>query len=220
MRARYLLAQVIATLPLNRLRVFAYRRFFGYRILQARIGWRCVIEVDDAELVGCTITAHNVFRGPMSLRVGRGALILNDNVFGAARWTLTAPPSWGVYARRLEIGEDTLITSHHLFDVAGTIVIGRGSRIAGSGSQFWTHGPGDRDRSIRIGEDCYVGSRSIFGPGAALSDRTMVAIGSLVARRFPRRNVLIGGVPAETLRENFDWKTWQDVGQANRPEDG
>jgi len=68
-----------------------------------------------------------------------------------------------------------------------------------------------KERDIRIGEHCYVGSAAVFAPGAGLADHTMVALGSLVARRFRRRNLIIGGVPAETLREGFDWETQRVV---------
>jgi acetyltransferase-like isoleucine patch superfamily enzyme len=204
LKAKLILAHLISILPLNAIRVFAYRSFFGYRIHHARIGWRCVIQVSQAEFVGCTIAHHNRF---VTVRVGRGAQIMGYNIFECGWWALDDPGGKAGYTRRLEIGEDTLISSRHYFDVAGTIALGDGSIIGGIGSQFWSHGPHVKNRDIRIGKHCYVGSAAVFGPGAGLADHTMVALGSLVARRYRRRNVVIGGVPAETLREDFDWKT-------------
>jgi acetyltransferase-like isoleucine patch superfamily enzyme len=209
LKAKLILAHLISILPLNAVRVFAYRSFFGYRIHRARIGWRCVIQVSQAEFVGCAVAHHNRFVGPMTVRVGRGARILAHNTFVCGWWALDDPGGRAGYTRRLEIGEDTLISSRHYFDVVGTIALGDGSVIGGIGSQFWSHGPRVKERDIHIGKHCYVGSAAIFGPGAGLADHTMVALGSLVARRYHRRNVVIGGVPAETLREDFDWETPQ-----------
>jgi acetyltransferase-like isoleucine patch superfamily enzyme len=217
LKARVILAHLISLLPLNALRVFAYRSCFGYRIHRARIGWRCVIQVAQAEFVGCTVAHHNRFVGPMTVRVGRGAKIFAHNTFACGGWAVNDPSGRAGYTRRLEIGEDTLITSRHYFDVTGTIELGEGSTIGGIGSQFWTHGPRVKERDIRIGKHCYVGSAAIFGPGAGLADHTMVALGSLVARRFHRRNTVIGGVPAETLREDFDWEALQVEDEAGDP---
>jgi acetyltransferase-like isoleucine patch superfamily enzyme len=217
LKARHTLARLIAMLPLNSVRVFAYRSLLGYRIEDARIGWRCVIDVSGADLVGCSIAPHNKFEGPMTIRIGKGTSILGHNLFHCGVWTLTVPPALGAYPRRLEIGENVQITFRHHFDVAGTIVVGSRSIIAGTGSQFWTHGASNTEHSIHIGEDCYVGSHTICGPGAALPDHVMVALGSVVARRFRRSHVVIGGVPAETLREDFDWRTQQAVAGPGEP---
>jgi acetyltransferase-like isoleucine patch superfamily enzyme len=145
----------------------------------------------------------------MSVRVMEGAEIGHHNAFECGEWTRSEADDAGAYERRLEVGERTLIASRHYIDVAGAFVLGRGSWIGGIGSQFWTHGAGVKQRSIRIGERCYVGSGVIFAPGAGLADNTMVALGSLVSRRFHRPNVVIGGVPAVVLKENFDWRTQQ-----------
>ncbi len=213
MKLKFLLAHVIAALPMNLVRVLCYRALFGYRIRRSRIGWQTVIHVAEAEFVECTVGHHNRFVGPMSVKVMKGAEIGNYNAFECGQWTQAAPAEAGTYERRLEIGERALISSRHYIDVAGAFVLGRGSWIGGIGSQFWTHGAGVKERNIRIGERCYVGSGVIFAPGAGLADNTMVALGSLVARRFHRPNVVIGGVPAVVLRENFDWRTQQALGE-------
>jgi len=191
----------------------------------SRVGWQTVIHVAHAELDHCTIAHHNRFTGPIAVKVGRGATIGPGNTFQCGWWTLAEDRREAGYERRLDIGEAVHITSGHRFDCAGALVIGRDSWIAGFGSQFWTHGAGVVERNVTIGERCYVGSASLFGPGAVIKDNTMVALGSLVARRYPRGNLLIGGVPAEVLRENFDWKTKRqldappEAGAAPRPGD-
>jgi acetyltransferase-like isoleucine patch superfamily enzyme len=216
-RPRRLLAELVSSLPLNALRVFLYRACFGYRIAGTRLGWRTVLDVAEADLDRCAISHHNRFLGPMAVRIGAGTVIDAGNVFTCGWWTLAERFRAAGYARRLEIGEAVHISTGHHFDCAGALVIGRGTWIAGIGSQFWTHGAGVVERDIRIGERCYVGSAARFGPGAAIKDNTMVALGSLVARRYPRADLLIGGVPAEVLRENFDWQTQRQLDAPTTP---
>jgi acetyltransferase-like isoleucine patch superfamily enzyme len=210
-RAKLILAHGIAVLPFNALRVGLYRGLFGYRVAGSRIGWRTVIDVAHADLDHCTVSHHNRITGPIAVKVGKGSVIGPGNVFHCGWWTLAEDRRETGYERRLEIGEGVHISSGHRFDCAGALVIGSHSWIAGFASQFWTHGAGVVERNIKIGERCYVGSASVFGPGAAIKDNTMVALGSLVARRYPRGNLLIGGVPAEVLRENYDWKSKQQL---------
>jgi acetyltransferase-like isoleucine patch superfamily enzyme len=209
-KAKLVLAHLISLLPVNALRVALYRALFGYRISGSRIGWRTVIHVARAELDRCAISHHNRFTGPMRLRIGPRTQIGSGNVFQCGWWILVeevTDPDYDGYGRSLEIGESVHITSGHLFDCAGILAIGDHSCIGGFASQFWTHGPSTGDANIRIGARCYIGSACVFGPGAVIKDNTMVALGSLVQRRFPRGNLLIGGVPAEILRENYDWQT-------------
>jgi acetyltransferase-like isoleucine patch superfamily enzyme len=213
LKLKLVLAHLVAALPGNAVRVLCYRALFGYRIRGSRIGWQTVIHVADAEFRECRVGHHNRFVGPMSVRVMKGADIGSHNAFECGQWTRAESAEPGAYERRLEIGEHTLISSRHYIDVAGSFVLGHGSWIGGVGSQFWTHGAGVKERNIKIGERCYVGSGVIFAPGAGLANNTMVALGSLVSRRFHRPNVVIGGVPAVVLREDFDWRTQQAMAE-------
>ncbi len=196
-------AALAAVLPFNWMRVWAYRLFFGYKIEGARIGWGTVLGVASARLGRCKIGHLNLFAGPMTVEIGDGVKIGDQNRFVCGFWTLQHGQG---YARRLTIGEQALITSSHYFDVCGSLEIGPGSWIAGIGSQFWTHGAGIARRHVRIGRNCYVGSAVCFGPGAAIEDGVMVALGSVVTRRFPGNHLLIGGSPASVVMTNYDWQ--------------
>jgi acetyltransferase-like isoleucine patch superfamily enzyme len=110
------------------------------------------------------------------------------------------------YSRSLEICDDALITSRHYFDLSGSLVLGERSWIAGIDSQFWTHGAGIRERDIKIGADCYIGSAVRFSPGSSIGDAVIVAMASVVSGEIMESNTLIGGVPARVLRSNYNWK--------------
>lgn len=193
-----------AILPINGLRILAYR-LLGYEIRNSRIGFGTVIAVASARMEGATLGSFNLFIGPMSVTVGRGARVGNLNRFVCGFWTARGDGTARSYARTLVLGRNTLITASHYFDVAGSFVLGDGSWIAGIGSQFWTHGAGAIDRDIEIGEECYVGSAVRFAPGSKLGARVIVALGSVVTRPIEGSRLMIGGVPALVIKEGYDW---------------
>lgn len=201
------LALLISILPLNVLRVLGYRLLFGYRIDNSQIGFGTIIAVDEFSMSKSRIGFFNQFIGPMKVKIAEGVSIGNRNSFSCGYWVLREENRTMNYARTLEIGSDTLITSGHHFDVAGKFKLGDHSWIAGIGSQFWTHGVGVRDRDIEIGSDCYLGSAVRFAPGASIGDNVLVAMGSVVSGKMDVNNALVGGVPAKVLKENYDWKT-------------
>jgi acetyltransferase-like isoleucine patch superfamily enzyme len=201
------LAFLISILPLNMLRVLGYRLLLGYQIDGSRIGLGTILAVDNATISNARIGFLNLFVGPMKLEIAEGALIRHRNSFVCGYWVLREENKNKNYARTLEIGSNTLITSNHYFDVAGTFKLGDGSWIAGIGSQFWTHGVGVPDRDIEIGRDCYLGSAVRFAPGSSIGDNVLVAMGSVVSGKMTVSNALVGGVPARVLKENYDWKS-------------
>ncbi|NOY99055.1 MAG: hypothetical protein GXP40_07620 [Chloroflexi bacterium] len=206
-KLRLVVAGLISILPLKALRAFAYRVILGYTVRGAAIGFGTVIAVEEATLQRCTIGWFNLFAGPMSLTIKENASIGHRNTFTCGYWTTREEYREANYERRLEIGENSLITSNHYVDAAGAFTLGKGSWIAGMGSQFWTHGAGIVDRNIHIGEDCYLGSAVRFAPGASIGNNILVAMGSVVAGKFEMDNAMLGGVPAAVLKENYDWKT-------------
>jgi len=204
LKVKIILAAIISIVPINPLRVLGYR-LLGYKI-SGRIGFGTLIAVSEARIEKCKLGLFNLFIGPMKVEIGAGASIGDRNTFSCGFWTEQEQYRNKNYTRSLQIGANTLITSRHYFDVAGSFVLGDGSWIAGIGSQFWTHGAGVIDRDIRIGRDCYLGSAVRFAPGSAVGDNVIVAMGSVVTKKFDVTEAMIGGVPATVLKKNYDWK--------------
>ena len=87
-----------------------------------------------------------------------------------------------------------------------------GDRVTVSvGVQFITHdGTGwlVRDTSgrryryapIAVGDDCFIGARSILMPGVVIGDNVIVAAGSVVTKSAPAGSI-IGGNPARVIGE-------------------
>ena len=204
---KILVAILVSLLPLNILRVLGYRFLLGCRIDASRIGFGTVLAVDEVLITNSKIGLFNQFIGPMKVHIGTGASIGNRNTFSCGYWVLQEQYKNSNYTRTLKIGANTLITSGHYFDAAGTFKLGDRSWIAGIGSQFWTHGTGVRERDVEIGSDCYLGSAVRFAPGSKLGNNVLLAMGSVVSGVVDADNALVGGVPAKVLKENYDWKT-------------
>lgn len=206
-RLRIIIAYIIGLFPFNSLRCFLYRVFFRYTIYKSRIDWHTTICVSDAFLDRCHINRGNSFIGPITVRILCNARIDRGNLFDCGWWVLEEEYKSAHYGRSLTIGEKTQIGPQHHFDVVGSLSIGDRCSIGGRGSQFWTHGAGVTDRDIVIGNDCYIGAGVLFSPGSTIRNNTVVALGSVVAGKFKKDNLLIGGVPAKIIRENYNWKS-------------
>ena len=86
------------------------------------------------------------------------------------------------------------------------IVIGKGNYIAPNVG-FITQNHDIADLSIRseakdiiIGCNCWIGMNSVVLPGVILGDNTIVGAGAVVTKSFPKGNIVIGGVPAVSIR--------------------
>lgn len=110
--------------------------------------------------------------------IGKGCLVL-DNV------------KWGSEPYLIEIGENVRITS---------------------GVQFVTHDGGihvlrnkfgiaeaDMFGKIKIGDNVFIGIRSIIMPGVTIGNNVVIGAGSLVTKDIPD-NVVACGIPAHVIR--------------------
>lgn len=59
---------------------------------------------------------------------------------------------------------------------------------------------------IVIGDNCFLGYRSLFLPGVTISDNTIVAAGSVVTKSFEQGNIVIGGNPARIISTTDEYK--------------
>ena len=210
-KLRIIFGHLISILPTSKLRCFLYRTIFDYKIYQSTIGWRTVIVVHCAKLIECQIRNNNRFIGPMNIIINNNSFIGSGNTFDCGWWTIDNQLENMNYARNLLIEENTHIGTGHYVDVVGSFMLSKNSWIAGRGSQFWTHGAGVHDRNIFIGENCYVGSAVRFAPGSSIGNNSIVGLGSVITKKFNSENVIIAGQPAKIIRENYNWKTQENI---------
>lgn len=201
-KLKRLLAIFVSHLPMNALRVFGYRVLFQYKIGdRVRLGFGAVLAVRELDCEdGVTVGRGTSFIGPISVKLGRDAFVGRFNRIECGEVAGSASKAHMQYALRFEMGANSLIHEDHLFDVYGLVSIGEGTWVAGFGSQFLTHGASARDRDIRIGRKCYIGSAVRFSPGACIGDQTIVGMGAVVTKKFEQDNVVLGGVPAKVIK--------------------
>lgn len=79
--------------------------------------------------------------------------------------------------------------------------------VGGKSCEFYTHDMynGKRFGPIEIGDGCYVGSSCKFSLGSKISSKSVVAMGSVVTKSFDEEDVLLGGVPAGIIKEQYGY---------------
>jgi acetyltransferase-like isoleucine patch superfamily enzyme len=59
-------------------------------------------------------------------------------------------------------------------------------------------------RDIYVGENCFIGTRSILMPGCRLGNNVIVGAGSVVRGEIPDNSIVMGN-PAEIIDNTIDW---------------
>lgn len=93
----------------------------------------------------------------------------------------------------LEIKDDVVISTDVMFvlhDFSASRVVKGASNMFGK---------------ITIGNNSFIGARSVIMYGVELADNTIVAAGSVVTKSFREGNIVIGGNPAKVIG------TWDDL---------
>jgi acetyltransferase-like isoleucine patch superfamily enzyme len=199
---RKTIATLIALAPFNALRIFLYRTLLGYKICdgchigmfnyinvetcsigKATIGLFNVVEVGELVMAdGSRILKKNRFRSFNRLHLREGSLVRANNVF------LGTVPGLTPFKKHenMYVGKDSIITAGHLFDLSDTITLGDNVTVGGMGSQLWTHSFSldhiKMQAPIIIGDDVYIGSRSVITPGVSIAGKVSVGAGTTVSK--------------------------------------
>jgi acetyltransferase-like isoleucine patch superfamily enzyme len=142
---------------------------------------------------------------------GKGDIVIGDNVLidGKCSFIFAARFS---EAPTLTIGDDTAIGTGCSFSVGKRIDIGRNCHIASGIWMFDSSGhpadpesrlagmpPSDDDvRPITIGDNVWIGSRSIIFPGVTIGDGSVVSAASVVTNDVPPYTIVAGN-PARKI---------------------
>lgn len=119
----------------------------------------------------------------------------------------------------MRIGYGCNICSNIVTPESHLIEIGDNVTIAGN-VEFVTHDnsiskvlPNATDLfgQIKIGNNCFIGARSVIMYGVTLADNTVVAAGSVVTKSFQQGNLVIGGNPAKEIT------TWEKFAKKSEP---
>lgn len=94
----------------------------------------------------------------------------------------------------LEIGDRTVVSTNVEFVLHDFSI----SRVVKGKSNLFGR--------IVIGNNCFIGDRSVIMYGVTLADNIIVAAGSVVTKSFTENNIIIGGNPAKKIG---DWASFR-----------
>ena len=197
MKIRMIFLRIIKYIPSNIVKVKLLRGLFKYEIgKNVKIG---------KSIINCN-----------SVKIGDNIYIADRNVFSCEGLTIgnnTSIHSGNSFRgnANFRIGKDSRIINNHHFDLWNDINIGDRTWIAGNGSQFWTHGSlvtklNNKDLSIDIGNDVYIGSSVNFAPGVKIKPLNLIGLGSVVLGSFLESETVILGNPAQVVKKGVDWR--------------
>jgi len=118
----------------------------------------------------------------------------------------------------MTIGEGCNICSNITTPESHLVVLGENVTIAGN-VEFVTHDNSiskvlpeftDLFGKIIIGDNCFIGARSIIMYGVTLANNIIVASGSVVTKSFEEERIIIAGNPAKKI------STWDLFAEKNR----
>ena len=193
---------LVALLPSNILRILAYRLLAGYDIsFDSRIGMFNLILCNKLCVKTALIGNFNVIKAKYlemapgsSIRKNNGLTDVNRVVLDESAMMVSGNRIVGTRPglspfkenENLLIGARVVITVGHRFDLSDSIILGNNVTIGGTLSEIWTHGF-DLDHvkiqaPVTIGNDVYIGSRSLILPGVDICDRASVGAGTVVSK--------------------------------------
>lgn len=200
-----------------RLRRHALQQCYGYRIHpSARIGWSWIRPAQLVMEKNSSIGNYNRCTGVALVEMHEGAHIGNSNRIFGPRIGSTTDYEHRDRFPALRMGAFADITECHIIDCTDTVHIGRGSLIAGHGTQFLSHSM-DLKRArqdcepITIGDACFVATGSIVLKGAVLPDRSVLGPGSVLRKQNVGEAGLYWGVPAVRVGDTTHYALWFDL---------
>lgn len=112
------------------------------------------------------------------------------------------------YGRNIYVGNHVFINYNCVIADVGKVIIGDRVKIGPQVGIYTVNHPLDSDerltgqeygRTIKLGENCWIGGHSVINPGVTLGKNVVVASGSVVTKSFGD-NVLLAGVPARVIK--------------------
>ena len=158
------------------------------------------------------VFGDNVIIGDYAMlsALGKGPLSIGNNVNVGAFSRVIISTSYNDIGEFITIGDNVGFGEFAYLGGAGGLSIGKNTII---GQYFSAHPEnhiftnskslirhqGVTRTGIMIGENCWIGSKVTILDGVTIGDNCVIAAGAVVNSSFPD-NVVIGGVPAVTLK--------------------
>lgn len=122
------------------------------------------------------------------------------------------PPFYCDYGKNISVGHNFYANTNCVMLDVNEIKIGNNCFV-GPGVHFYTVNhpinPVERNtgreyaKSIKIGENVWIGGRSVINPGIEIGDNVVVASGSIITKNIPD-SVMVAGNPAKIIKHKID----------------
>ncbi len=163
----------------------------------ARIGHCNLILVNELQMKeGGRIKKFNVIKGNIFLKLKRNSTINQFNYITSA---------FDNRKTSCLLNDSAIIGVSHSIDLTSDFILGSYSILAGKGSQVWTHGfyhskkTHERwriDGSVVIGDNVYIGSKSIICSGVSICNNCTIGAGAVVSKSIFKEGLYVN----QTLR--------------------
>lgn len=174
---------------------------------ESRIGYTIIYSKEVILERRAYIGHLNLIKGLQVLHLEEEARIGNLNWISSMGTKLadsvawTAPPHCALY-----LGKSASITHQHLIDCSDNVAIGKYATVAGWRTQILTHSIDieigrQSVAPVHIGEFAFLGSGCIVLKGSKLPNKSVLAAGALLARKYEEEHTLYAGLPAQAVKQ-------------------
>ncbi len=174
------------------------------------------------------LSGEVLIRGPLRrgmVQIGFGEVGIFDKHRSRTIWQVSGRVEFGGSASIghgskisvsgiLELGDNFEIVAESTIVASERVTIGAGTSLSWDVLVMDTDFHSIYDRSggllnppspVIIGHGVWIGCRSLILKGSVIPDGSVVAAASTVTKLFSVPNSMIGGSPAEVLKENISW---------------
>lgn len=207
MKIKNIISFIFTLFPFSKLRIFLLNLFPSNKItFNSHIGFCNYIDAKKLHIVNSTIGSFNRIIGLNiyleNSSVGKlnvikyvdnyileDSMIYNRNSFiGTIDDSITETDK-----NNFIMQKKSLITHRHYFDLSFGITIGKNVVFGGEETQCWTHGY-DCNRILKggpivMGDNIYVGSRSMVLPNTTITNKVTIAAGTIVHKNITNSGV-------------------------------
>jgi len=175
------------------------------------IGRGVTIKARSKIIVGRLVTINN---GCYIDALSTEGIVFGDNVSLGKKITIECTGNLQLIGKGLKVGNNVGLGADNFFGCAGGIEIGDDT-IMGNFISLHSENHNYNDAlvpirlqgvtraGIKIGKNCWIGSKSTILDGAIIEDGCVIAAGSVVKAGLYKANGIYGGVPATFIKQRF-----------------